>query len=304
MKRLTLRGLVAATHTPFHSDGSLNLLAVDNQAEHLRASGVETAFIGGTTGESSSLTLDERRALTGRWMKVVPGSHLRVVVHVGANCLADARNLAAQAQELGASAVAALSPSYFKPANADALVDSMAQIAEAAPDLPFYYYEIPALTALTVSPSQFLAKAADRIPNLAGIKFTSNNLMEFQLCRQFQDGAFDIPFGYDEVLLAGLSLGAKGAVGSTYNFAAPIYLRLIKAFEAGDFETARKEQFRSVQFISALVSRGFMGSAKAVMEMLGVEVGPPRLPNTALSPEQFAALRKDLETMGFFDWIR
>jgi len=304
MKRLTLSGLVAATHTPFHADGSLNLAVVENQAAHLSANGVETAFIGGTTGESSSLTLEERRALTERWMKVVEGSNLRVVVHAGANCLADAANLAAQAQELGAAAVAALSPSYFKPGNADALADSMAQIAAAAPDLPFYYYEIPALTGLTVSPSQFLAKAADRIPNLAGIKFTSNNLMEFQLCRQFQDGAYDIPFGYDEVLLAGLSLGAKGAVGSTYNFAAPIYLRLIKAFEAGDFETARKEQFRSVQFISALVTRGFMGSAKAVMQMLGVDVGPPRLPNTALSPEQKAALRKDLETIGFFDWIR
>ena len=304
MNPLKITGLVAATHTPFHADGSLNLAIVEKQAAHLQASGVKYVFIGGTTGESSSLSLDERRALTVRWMEVVRGSELQVIVHVGANCLADARHLATQAQQLGATAVAALAPSYFKPANVAALVDSMAEIASAAPALPFYYYEIPLLTGLNHSPSAFLAQAVERIPNLAGIKFTSSNLMEYQLCRASGGGAFDIPFGFDEIMLSALALGATGAVGSSFNFAAPIYHRVITAFEHGDLKAARAEQFRSVQLIALLASRSYMGAAKSTMKMLGVDVGPARLPNGNLDAVQLIALRCDLEKLGFFDWIR
>lgn len=300
MTHTPLNGLVAATHTPFHADGSLNLAVIEPQAAHLLKSGVHHAFIGGTTGESSSLTVAERLALAERWLAVTRGSSLKVIVHVGSNCLQDACTLAAQAQNLGALAVSALAPSYFKPGHVSTLVASMAQIAAAAPDLPFYYYEIPSMTGLSLSPSEFLAHAAERIPNLAGIKFTSNNLMEYQLCRASHDGRFDIPFGFDEMLLAALALGATGAVGSSFNFAAPIYLRLIAAFQSGDFAVARAEQLKSVRVIQTLAARGYMGAAKAVMAMLGVEVGPPRLPNSALDAAQTQALRSELERLDFF----
>lgn len=304
MKPQPLRGLVAATHTPFHADGSLNLAIVEQQAAHLAANGVKFAFIGGTTGESASLTVEERRALAQRWSEVARGTELKAIVHVGANCLADARALAAQAQDLGAAAVSALAPSYFKPAHVARLVDCMADIAAAAPELPFYYYEIPLLTGLNLSPSEFLAAGAERIPNLAGIKFTSSNLMEYQLCRAFRDDAFDLPFGFDEMMLGALALGAQGAVGSSFNFAAPIYTRLMAAFQSGDLAAARAEQLRSVRVIQLLASHGYMGATKAVMKMLGVDVGPARLPNGSLTAAQQAALRTDLEKLGFFDWIR
>jgi N-acetylneuraminate lyase len=105
-------------------------------------------------------------------------------------------------------------------------------------------------------------------------------------------------------MLAAWSLGATSAVGSTYNFAAPIYHRLLKAFAAGDLSRAREEQFCSVQIVATLASYGFMGAAKAVMTMLGVDVGPARLPNTNLDAKQQATLRADLEKLGFFDWIK
>src|SRR5262245_18743304 len=117
-----LHGLVAATHTPFHANGSLNLAIIEPQAAHLLKNGVATVFIGGSTGEYCSLSLEERRALTQRWIEVTRGTALRVVVHVGANCLADSRVLAADAQKLGAVAVSALAPSYFKPRTVDTLV--------------------------------------------------------------------------------------------------------------------------------------------------------------------------------------
>jgi N-acetylneuraminate lyase len=299
-----LHGLVVAAHTPFHSDGSLNLAVVEKQVAHYLEQNLTAVFVGGTTGEFSSLTLDERRALAERWVNVARGTALRVIIHVGSNCLADARTLAAQAEALGAAAISGLAPSYFKPRDVSSLVECMATIAGAAPSLPFYYYEIPSLTGLAVSPVEFLAAAAERIPNLAGLKFTSNNLMEYQLCRTFQDAAFDVPFGFDEMLLAALALGAKGAVGSTYNFAAPIYHRLIDAFQQGDLVAAQREQARSVQMIRLLASHGFMGAAKAVMTMLGVPVGPARLPNNTLTTDQTSRLRQKLAELGFFDWIK
>lgn len=298
-----IQGLVAATHTPFHEDGSLYLAIVEKQAAHLQHTGVSHAFIGGTTGESSSLTLDERRALAVRWFEVTRDSALKVIVHVGSNCIADSRNLAAQAQELGAVAVSALAPCYFKPGSINTLVDSMAQIASAASRLPFYYYEIPTMTGISLLPSEFLARAADRISNLAGIKFTSSNLMEYQLCRASHDGRFDIPFGFDEMMLGALALGATGAVGSSFNFAAPIYNRLIEAFQQGDFVAAREEQMRSVRTIQKLAALGYMGAAKAVMKMLGVDVGPARLPCANLDAEQFKTLQAELNQMGFFEWV-
>jgi N-acetylneuraminate lyase len=151
---------------------------------------------------------------------------------------------------------------------------------------------------------EFLTRATDRIPTLAGIKFTNPDLMAYQKCLRAQTGQFDIPWGVDEYLLAALSLGAQGAVGSTYNFAAPIYLRLITAFQQGDLAAARTEQFRSVQLVELLASYGYMGAAKAVMGFLGVAVGAPRLPNTSLTTEEQQRLRTSLEQLGFFDWIQ
>ncbi len=304
MKHASLLGLTAATHTPFNADGSLNLAVVERQADHLMANGVNTVFIGGSTGESHSLSLAERQLLAQRWSEVVRNTSLRVVVHVGSNCLSDCKALASQAQKLGAVAISSMAPSYFKPKSLDVLIDCAADIAAAAPEVPFYFYDIPVLTNVHFSMPDFLAQAPARIPTLAGIKFTNPDLMAYQLCLRADSNKWDVPFGCDEFLLAALALGAKGAVGSSFNFAAPVYLRLIEAFQKGDINTAREEQFRSVRLIQLLASYGYMGAAKAVMGFLGVPVGPARLPNGNLSNSQITELRHKLETMGFFEWVK
>lgn len=301
---IKLSGLIAATHTPFQADGQLNLAVVARQAEHLLADGVKTVFIGGTTGESHSLAVEERLALAQRWSEVSQGSELRVVVHVGSNSLADARTLAAQAQSLGVAAIAAFSPSYFKPKDVETLVACCAEIAGAAPALPFYFYDIPSMTGVQLSMPALLSLATKRVPTLAGIKFTNPNLMAYQQCLHSHGHRFDIPWGSDETLLGALALGASGAVGSTYNFAAPLYHRLLAAFGEGDLVKARAIQYRSVQLVELLDGYGFMGAAKTVMSFLGVEVGPARLPHSNLTSAQVAELKSGLERIGFFDGIR
>jgi len=299
-----MTGLVAATHSPFKADGSLNLAMVEKQASHLLANKVKAAFVGGSTGESHSLGVLERMALAQRWSEVTRGSPLGLIVHVGANCLADAAVLADQAQTIGAAAISAQSPSYFKPKSIELLVACCEKIAAAAPALPFYFYDIPILTGVHFPMPEFLAIAAGRIPTLVGMKFTNPDLMAYQQCLRAENGRFDVLWGTDEYLLGALTLGARGAVGSTYNFSAPIFHRMMAAFSGGDLAAARDEQYRAVQLIHLLASFGYMAAAKATMGFLGVDVGAPRLPNGSLTPDQRTRLREALERLGFFDWVR
>lgn len=297
-----MHGLQAATHTPFNAAGEIAPDVVERQCRHLLERGVTSVFINGSTGESHSLSTPERRLLAERWLRVTAGTGMRVIVHTGSNCLRDAADLAAHAQTIGAAAVAMLAPSYFRPPTLSSLIDCCQFVARAAPNLPFYFYDIPALTHVQFSMADFLNDAAERIPNLAGIKFTNPDLMAYQLARRAAGGRFDLPWGCDEFYLAALALGAQGAIGSTYNFAPGIYQRMHAAFLAGDLPTARDEQFRSVQLVRILSDRGYLGAAKALMVHLGIPVGPARLPNRNPDRESVRTMLAELDAIGFFDW--
>lgn len=294
---------MAAPFAPLRADGSLNLPCIERQAEHLLRWGVSMVFVNGTTGECTSLTIEERRSIARRWCEVARGTSLRVAVHVGSNCLADSRLLAAEAEAQGAASISVFAPSYFRPQDLEALIDWCARIAEAAPRTPFYFYDIPSFTRVALSMPEFLARAPARIPTLVGLKFTNPDLMAYQLCLRAGGGRFDVAYGCDEWLLAALALGARGAVGSTYNLAAPLYQRLWNAFADGDLETARQEQFRAVQLIELLARYGFLPAAKATMGWVGVDVGPARPPHRSLEPQTLSRLQTDLEQLGFFEWI-
>ncbi|MGE4182005.1 MAG: dihydrodipicolinate synthase family protein [Limisphaerales bacterium] len=299
-----LHGLVAATYTPLHADRTLNLAMVEKIGAHLLRDGITTVFINGTTGECPSLSTDERRAIAQRWIEVARGTELKVSVHVGSNCLADARSLAAHAEQLGAISISAFAPSYFKPRDVGELIAWSAEIAAAAPNTPFYFYDIPVFTHVALSMPEFLERAPGSIPNLVGLKFSNPDLAAYQLCVAADGGRFDVAFGCDEWILAALVLGGRGGVGSTYNFAAPLYHRLLKHLAAGDLAEARKEQLKSAQLVRLLSRHGFMGAAKATMKMLGIDVGPARLPHATLDPAQTRQLQADLDALGFFQGIR
>ncbi|MCA8961514.1 MAG: dihydrodipicolinate synthase family protein [Planctomycetes bacterium] len=300
---LDLLGLIAAPHTPFDHSGELDLDVVPVQAEHLERNGVAGAFIAGTTGECHSLTVEERERLTEAWVNATQELDVAVIVQVGGNCLPDCKRLARHAERVGADAHAALSPSYFRPSGVDGLVEWCAEIAEAAPSLPFYFYDIPAWTGMQIMTSEFLVLGRKQIPTLAGVKYTNPDLADFLRCARFDGGTKNLYFGNDEALLAGLSLGAIGAVGSTYNFAAPIYHRMAQAFLDGDLATARYEQAMSAALVDLLVHYDYMTAAKTTVEFLGVPVGRPRPPLDALDHSGRQRLKSDLEELGFFEWI-
>jgi N-acetylneuraminate lyase len=185
------------------------------------------------------------------------------------------------------------------------LVACCREVAAAAPALPFYYYHMPSMSGVAFAMADFLEAAADRIPTLVGLKFTYENLMDFGLCLRMAGGRFDVLFGRDEILLSALALGARGAVGTTYNFAAPLYLRIIEAFRAGDMKTAADIQMRAAEMIRVLARAGggsAIPSGKALMKMIGIDCGPVRLPLVGLEPDECDRLRTDLERIGFFEY--
>ena len=302
--RYQLEGLVAAVHSPFNHEGNLDTSAVEAQASQLAANGVAAAFVCGTTGECSSMTTAERIALTDAWVRVTRGSTLKVVAHVGSACQADAMVLARSAQKCGAHAISAVAPSYLKPASVADLVGFMAPVAAAAPELPFYYYDIPPLTGVSLGMVSFLELAAERIPQLAGIKYSNPDLPQLLECLNHSSAAFDILFGIDEALLASLAFGVRGAVGSSYNFAAPIYNRLITAFKSGDLATARLEQAQSVRIIRLLARHGYMAAAKHLMALLGAPVGSVRSPLRSMDDKSKASIEQELHETGLWQAIQ
>ena len=297
----TLQGLIAAPFTPFRPDGELALDVIPRQAALLAHNGVSGAFVCGTTGEGYSLTADERRQVAAAWRAAKPAA-LSLIVHVGHTSYRESRALARHAQEIGADAIASIAPGSFKPQSAVELVAWCRLVAEAAPQLPFYYYHMPAMSGVHISVTDFLKEADGKIPNLAGIKFTHEDLMDYANARAFAGGKYAMLFGRDEILLAGLGFGAAGAVGSTYNFAAPLYLGLMRAFAAGDLETARREQARAREFIGVVHRHGGLVAGKMAMKLIGLDCGPVRLPLRAVPPEQEARLRAELQQVGFFDY--
>ncbi|HOD80880.1 MAG: 4-hydroxy-tetrahydrodipicolinate synthase [Planctomycetes bacterium ADurb.Bin126] len=298
-----LTGLVSAPFTPMHVDGSLNLDAIAPYADLLTRNGVSGAFICGTTGESLSLTLDERVEIAQEWVSAAR-DELKVIVHVGGTCLADCQTLAREAQDAGAAAIGVMAPCFFKPPDVQALVDWCQAIASAGPNLPFYFYHLPSMTGVSFAMADFLPQAAGRIPSLAGVKFTYEDLDDYQRCLAFDGGRLNVLFGRDEILVQALRLGARGAVGSTYNFAPGLYKRIIAAHEAGDSATADALQKRAVDMIDTCIraSRSGTPAFKAVMKMIGLDCGPARLPLRPLSDDEAERLRDQLQALGFFEY--
>ncbi len=294
-------GLVAAPFTPFQSDGSLHLAAIPRLAASLVRNGVVGAFVCGTTGEGVSLTSSERRQVAEAWKATLPAG-LKLIVHVGHLSLGESCDLARHAQEIGADAIATIAPSFFKPAGLEELVLWTKQVAAAAPRLPFYYYHMPSMTGVRLTATQYLTRASESIPNLAGVKFTDEDIPDFTAAHTFAADRYDVLFGRDELLLTGLDCGATGAVGSTYNYAAPLYRRLIQARQGEDRATAERSQAEARAFIDVMLRHGGLPAGKAMMKLIGLDCGPVRLPLRNLTRGAEAALRADLERLGFFGY--
>ncbi|CAG5072690.1 N-acetylneuraminate lyase [Dyadobacter sp. CECT 9623] len=297
---LHLKGLIAAPFTPMHADGSLNLDLIPAYYQFLKQNGVTGAFICGSTGEGVSLTVSEKMQVAEAWAVCAKADQdFTIMPLLGGTCIADCIELAKHAEQIGLDAVSFTSPFYFKPANVEMLAECIIAVAETVPQMPFYYYHIPVLTGVGF-PMFDLLKAIDgRLPNFAGIKYTHEDFMDFQSCLNFRNGKYDMLWGRDENMLSALAVGAKGAVGSTFNYAAPLYYELIEAFEQNDIVKAGTLQQKSIDMIRLLGKYGGISVGKAYMKVVGMDCGKFRLPVKNMSDAQFEAFQSDVAALDF-----
>lgn len=300
MKIAHLQGLIAAPFTPMHKDGSLDLSVIPAYYALLRENGVTGAFITGSTGEGVSLTLNEKKEVAEAWANCVKNdSAFKVMPLVGGTCIADCIHLAQHARQIGLYAVAFTAPFYFKPANVGMLAEACMAVAKAVPDMPFYYYHIPVLNGVDFPMIDLLQALHGKLPNLAGIKYTHEDFMDFQSCLNFADGQYDMLWGRDENMLSALAVGARGAVGSTFNYAAPLYYRLIDAFDNNDFVQARTLQQQSIDMIRLLGKYGGISVGKAYMKLIGLDCGEFRLPVRNMNDTDFEKFKQDVNRLSF-----
>jgi len=287
-----LHGLNAAIITPYGKDGGIDTNAFTKLLAWQMDVGVSGFFVCGSTGEGLYLTTEERKTMAQVAVETVAG-RAAVMVHVGAVTTEQAVELAKHAEQIGADAVSSIAPVYYS-VGFEATLNHYKAIGGAT-GLPFFIYHIPHLTGAALTADS--AVRLTEIPNLAGLKFTDPALYLMRWIFELTGEKLTMLSGPDELHLPALTMGAHGAIGSTYNMLPGAFLRLREAFFAGDIQKAMDIQARCNRMIYHWLQYGGLGAFKATMKLLGHEVGGPRAPLATLSPEQekamFAAIKAD-----------
>ena len=267
----------------------------------LQKNGLKGVFINGSSGEGYMLTEEERMRLAEAWVKAAPEG-FKVIVHVGSCGVRNSRRLAEHAQKIGAWGIGAMAPPFPKIGRVEELVKYCEEIAAGAPDQPFYYYHIPAFNGAYLPMVKLLEAVDGRIPNFAGIKYTFESLYEYNQCRMYKGGKFDMLHGQDETLLPSLAMGgAQGGIGGTTNYNGINLVGIIEAWRAGDLERARELQNFSQEVINVICRyRGNIVGGKRIMKLIGLDLGPNRTPFQNLTDEEEKAMKAELEAIGFF----
>ncbi len=295
-------GLINAPFTPFKENGEINLDVIERYAQLLVKNGLKGVFINGSSGEGYMLSLEERIALAEKWVAVSPEG-FKVIVHVGSCCVKDSAALAAHAQKIGAWGIGAMAPPFPKIARVEELALYCEEIAAAAPELPFYYYHIPVFNGAYLPMLDLLKTVEDRIPNFAGIKYTFESLYEYNQCRLYKDGKFDMLHGQDETILSSLVMGgAKGGICGTTNYNAIELNKILECYNSGDTAAAVEHQNYSQAVINVICNyRGNIVGGKRIMKLIGLDLGKNRTPFRNMSDEEETAMKAELEAIGFFD---
>ncbi len=297
-----IKGLIDAPFTPFHKNGEVNYEPIERYAKFLVKNGLKGVFINGSSGEGYLLTEDERMRLAEKWVEVAPKG-FKVIVHVGSTCVKSSRKLADHAARIGAWGIGAMASPFPKVNRIEELAAYCEEIASAAPELPFYYYHIPAFNGVYLPMTNLLKTVDGRIPNFAGIKYTYESLYEYNQCRLYKNGKYDMLHGQDETLLPCLAMGgAQGGIGGTTNYNGKVLTGILEAWNNGDLETARKLQNFAQEVINVICHyRGNIVGGKRIMKLIGLDLGKNRTLFQNMTEAEEHAMKKELDAIHFFD---
>lgn len=298
-KIISIEGLVAAPFAPMDRHGELDMGIIPVYYSFLEKNGVKGVFINGTTGEGASLTQSEKKAVVEAWTAFGKTKNsMHIITLVGGTSYQECIENAVHAQRSGVSAIAVIAPYFFKPPDVDQLAGFFIKIAKTVPGLPVFFYHMPSTTGVNFPMAGFINKVDKELPNFAGIKFTHEDFMDFLTSLNFGKRKYNILWGRDECMLSALALGTGGFVGSTYNYAAPLYLKLIEAFRQNNLDEAQKLQQKSIDMISLLGKYGGIATGKAFMRYIGIDCGEFRSPVKNMMADKYPEFEKDVISLG------
>ena len=269
------KGAGVAIITPMHEDGSVNYDKLEEILEYQIANSTDAIIICGTTGESSTMTHGEHlktiKFTIDKVAKRVP-----VIAGTGSNCTETAIMLSKEAASYGADALLIVTP-YYNKATQKGLIAHYTAIAEAVPETPIIMYNVPSRTGCNLQPAT-VAALVKNVKNIVGIKAASGDLSQIAKTVSLAGEKLELYSGNDDQVLPVLSLGGLGVISVLSNVAPKQTHDMVMKFLEGDIKEATKLQIEAIPLVNALFCEVNPIPVKTAMNMMGMEVGPLRMP--------------------------
>ena len=281
-------GIFPALLTPFDAQDRINEKALEKLVKLNLDKGVTGFYVGGSTAEAFMLSEEERKYVY-KLVKEMTNGECTLIAHIGCISTKQTIELGKYVEELGYDAISSVAPFYYKFSFDEIKNHYFHTVSEV--DLPMLVYNFPSFSGVTLSVAQLSEFLTD--DRFMGIKHTSNDYFALE---QFKTNFPEkvIYNGFDEMFLAGLSMGADGAIGSTFNFMAEKFINIYNLFREGKQQEAFKVQQEANKIISTLCKVGVFQGEKAVLNLMGLDFGDVREPFAKITKEQYNLIEKDI----------
>lgn len=291
-------GVIVANTTPFRKDGTLDREALCSEVEYLIGANVNGFFAGGTYGEGPMMLPGEYDEYIHTFAAAVK-QRVPIIAQVGAVTLDQVVTQAKSAASAGVDAIAAVPPFYY-PHDDTALIGFYSDLCQAV-SMPVFIYNNPGRSGNKISAGLFARLC--KIPGISGMKDSGDNLGEF--CRFSMAVAeredFSLLMGSDDMMLAGLVMGAPGAISVLSALFPEIYVNMWEAFVKGDLETARKLQYEAIRVRMVLKRGPYISTYKAILNALGRGGGYSKKPVRTPSEEELTSIYAGLRNLGYLE---
>ena len=281
------KGIFTALLTPFDKENKVNEKELEKLVKFNIAKGVKGFYVGGSTAEAFLLSTDERKQIMDVVKSVAPNHTL--IAHIGSVNELEATELGKHASKLSYDMVSSVAPFYYK-FTFNEIKNYYCRLADVSA-LPMLVYHFPAFSGVNMGMNEMSEFLSD--DRFAGIKYTSNDFFTMEQCKtRFADKL--VYNGFDEMFLAGLSMGADGGIGSTYNFMADNFVKIQGLFKENKMEEAKAVQQVANKIITILCKIGVMQAEKEVLNQLGFDFGVCRAPFGVPTDEEKELIRKEI----------
>lgn len=287
-------GAGVALATPFKENGEINYEKLEELLEEQIAGHTDAIIAMGTTGESATTSEEEHLDVIRFTCQVVAG-RIPVIAGTGSNCTQTAIDLSVEAEEAGADGVLLVSP-YYNKATQNGLKAHFTAIARSI-KIPAILYNVPSRTGVNINP-ETIVDLCKNVENIVGVKEASGNFSAVAQIMNMSGGYVDVYSGNDDQIVPMLSLGGKGVISVLSNIAPKETHDICEKFFKGDIEGSRRLQLKALPLINALFCEVNPIPVKAALNLMGKNVGEPRLPLTVMEPQHQEILKREMEKFG------